>query len=118
MMLAVALGAFGAHGLQSMVSEQLLQTWKTAAQYQVYHALGLIGLGLWGEHKAISAWMCAAAICFIAGILLFCASLYALVLSRQSLFGIITPFGGVAFLFGWFSWMMAVIKNQAINKAS
>ncbi len=117
MMLAVALGAFGAHGLQSIVSEQLLQTWKTAAQYQVYHALGLIGLGLWVEHKALNGWMRAAAICFITGILLFCASLYALVLTGQSRFGIITPFGGLAFLIGWFSWMMAVIKNQAINKA-
>ncbi len=117
MMLAVALGAFGAHGLQSIVSEQLLQTWKTAAQYQVYHALGLIGLGLWVEDKALNGWMRAAAICFIAGILLFCASLYTLVLTGQSRFGIITPFGGLAFLIGWFSWMMAVIKNQAINKA-
>lgn len=115
MFTAVALGAFGAHGLQNIVSDHSLQTWKTATQYQIYHSLGLIALGLWVENKAVNAWIRSAAVGFIVGILLFCVSLYALVLTGQSQLGIITPFGGLAFLIGWFSWMMAIIKNQAIK---
>ena len=111
MLLAVALGAFGAHGLQSIVTEHALQTWKTAVQYQVYHALGLIGLGTWSEAKTMSRWIRMTALAFLTGILLFCVSLYALVLSGQSLLGMITPFGGFAFLIGWLCWLMAVLKN-------
>lgn len=111
MLCAVALGAFGAHGLEARVSEHLLQTWKTAAQYQAYHALGLIGLGLWTEQKPMTRWIKTAGGSLIVGIILFCGSLYALVLSGQTLPGVITPFGGLAFLTGWFSWMIAAIKS-------
>jgi uncharacterized membrane protein YgdD (TMEM256/DUF423 family) len=111
MVCAVALGAFGAHGLEGRVSEHLLQTWKTAAQYQVYHALGLIGLGLWAEHKPMTLWIKTAGGSLIGGVILFCGSLYTLVLSGETLLGIVTPFGGLAFITGWFSWMMAAIKS-------
>jgi uncharacterized membrane protein YgdD (TMEM256/DUF423 family) len=111
MLCAVALGAFGAHGLESRISEHLLQTWKTATQYQVYHALGLIGLGLWTEQKPITGWIKTAGGSLIIGIILFCGSLYALVLSGQTWLGIVTPFGGLAFLTGWCCWMIAAIKH-------
>lgn len=111
MLLAVALGAFGAHGLEASISAHLLQTWKTAAQYQAYHALGLIGLGLWAQQKPITLWIKTAAVSLIIGIILFSGSLYVLVLSGQTWFGIVTPFGGFAFLTGWFCWMMAAIKG-------
>jgi uncharacterized membrane protein YgdD (TMEM256/DUF423 family) len=110
MLCAVALGAFGAHGLETRVSVHLLQTWKTAAQYQVYHALGLIMLGIWAEQKPATGWIKTAGGGLIIGIILFSGSLYALVLSGQTWLGMVTPFGGLAFLTGWFSWMMAVIK--------
>ncbi len=111
MLCAVGLGAFGAHGLEAKVSEHLLQTWKTAAQYQVYHALGLIGLGLWTEKKPVTGWIKTAGGSLIIGVILFCGSLYALVLSGQTWLGIVTPFGGLAFLTGWLCWMIAAIKS-------
>jgi uncharacterized membrane protein YgdD (TMEM256/DUF423 family) len=111
MFCAVALGAFGAHGLQDSLTEHQLQIWKTAAQYQAYHALGLIGLGLWTEHKPLTIWIKTAGGSLIAGIILFCGSLYALALTGQTLLGIVTPFGGLAFLTGWFCWMLAAIKS-------
>jgi uncharacterized membrane protein YgdD (TMEM256/DUF423 family) len=111
MFLAVALGAFAAHGLQASVSQHSLETWKTATQYQAYHALGLIALGIWSEPRPVSGWIKTAAGSLIAGIVLFSGSLYALVLTQQSILGMITPFGGFAFLIGWLSWMMATLKR-------
>ena len=98
--LAVAAGAFGAHGLRSVLSPADLATFETAARYQMYHGLALL-TAAWvaerwpGRLPGIAAW------CFIAGILIFSGSLYALVLSDVRALGAITPIGGLCFLLGW-----------------
>lgn len=96
--LAVALGAFGAHGLKTLLSPQALQTWQTAFEYHIYHALGLIliALLLSSLPKArIAGWL------MLAGIILFSGSLYLLALSGIKMLGMITPLGGLCFLAAW-----------------
>jgi uncharacterized membrane protein YgdD (TMEM256/DUF423 family) len=115
MLLAVALGAFGAHALKSIIGEAQLQTWKTASTYHFYHALGLIGLGIWAERQSLTKYISAAGMLFIGGILLFSGSLYLLAVTQVRWLGIITPLGGVLFLAGWISWMLALYRN---NQAS
>ena len=95
--IAVAAGAFGAHGLQSRLDAHALQTFETAARYQMYHALA-IGLAAFAARGSTATLACAL---FFAGIVLFSGSLYLLALTGVRTFGFITPFGGVAFLAGW-----------------
>ena len=99
-MLAVAAGAFGAHGLRARLSPESLAIFETAARYQMYHALGLIAAG-WAAARwpgALPHW---AGWLFLAGTVLFSGSLYALALTGTRWLGAITPLGGVAFLAGW-----------------
>lgn len=94
---AVLLGAFGAHALQKTLDGHSLELWHTAVNYHVWHALALalaIGLGS-GRSRRVSI------ACFAAGIVLFSGSLYALALGAPRWTGIITPFGGLAFIVGW-----------------
>jgi uncharacterized membrane protein YgdD (TMEM256/DUF423 family) len=96
----VALGAFGAHALKEHLSERAQAIYQTAVQYQMIHALALIGLGIWAAQNAaldtqIAGWG------FTAGILLFSGSLFALALTDLRFLGAITPLGGVSFLVGW-----------------
>lgn len=97
-LLAVALGAFGAHGLKHIATESALQTWNTAAQYHFYHALALLVIGILVKDypRAIISGRL-----MLAGIVLFSGSLYALALSQIKILGAITPLGGVCFLLGW-----------------
>jgi uncharacterized membrane protein YgdD (TMEM256/DUF423 family) len=99
--LAVAAGAFGAHALRSRLSPADLAVFETAARYQMYHALALFI----AAYLAMQGWRLAppAGWLFIVGILLFSGSLYLIVFTGITRFGIITPVGGVAFLAGWFS---------------
>lgn len=98
---AVAAGAFGAHALKTRIDADLLAVYHTAVQYQFWHALGLLALGiLIGQRPnerafAIAAWL------LLAGMVLFCGSLYALALTGVRGLGAITPIGGVSFLAGW-----------------
>ena len=116
--LAVALGAFGAHGLedrlraiyptapapdQEKVADPVasgLKNHQTAAQYQMYHALALLAVGLAGMHGR-SRWLCVAGWCFLSGVILFCGCLYALVFGAPRWLGAVVPIGGVAFIIGW-----------------
>lgn len=107
--LAVALGAFGAHGLQDRLSVHSLSIWNTAVTYQVYHSLALIIVGLWMQINACVASRIVWA--FIAGIGLFCGSLYLLALTDLSILGAITPLGGISFLFGWGVWAVQIFKK-------
>ena len=99
--LCVGLGAFGAHGLKQRLSADMLAVYQTGVQYHFYHALGLIAVGLillhYPESKpvALSGWL------MLTGIVLFSVSLYALSLTGVRGLGVITPFGGVAFLSAW-----------------
>ena len=95
--LGVAMGAFGAHGLKHILSPQLFEVYKTAVDYQMWHALAL-GLTALLPPQRLMRW---AACLFTAGIILFSGSLYLLAILDMSWLGIITPFGGLAFLAGW-----------------
>ena len=104
---AVAVGAFGAHGLQGRVSPEMLNVFEVGVRYQMYHALALVLLGLFagrGPSPApieVPPGVGPAAWLFLAGIVLFSGSLYALVLTGTRWLGAITPLGGLAFIAGW-----------------
>ncbi len=106
----VGAGAFGAHGLKDKLSPEYLAVFETAVRYQMYHALGLIGLGLAAtriESPAIKI----AGIAFLFGILLFSGSLYMLCLSGTRAWGMITPIGGVGFIIGWLALAFAALRS-------
>ncbi len=96
----VALGAFAAHGLKGRLSVEHLAVFQTGVHYQLVHALALFGVALLAAHLPGRLLMAAGSL-FALGILLFSGSLYALTLSGVGKLGIITPFGGLAFLAGW-----------------
>ncbi len=107
--LAVAAGAFGAHGLKTRLSTAMLTVFETGARYHMYHALALLAAG-WLAAQAPS-WMAnAAGWCFLAGIIIFSGSLYALTLTGARWLGAITPIGGTAFLAGWVRLAAAVLR--------
>lgn len=98
--LAVAFGAFAAHKLRDKLEPRLFEIFEVAARYQMYHALALLAAA-WLTTRSPSPTAVGAAWCFFIGIVLFSGSLYALSLTGIKPLGIITPFGGVAFLAGW-----------------
>lgn len=98
--LAVVFGAFGAHALRATLSADDLATFEIGVRYQMYHALGLLGVA-WAATQWPSGAVHAAGWAFVAGIVVFSGSLYALVLTQQRWLGAITPLGGVAFIVGW-----------------
>jgi len=98
--LAVAAGAFAAHGLQARLDPHALQVFETGARYHMYHALA-IGLAAFAIRDVAATPAAIAAGFFLAGILLFSGSLYLLALTGMRVLGIVTPFGGVCFLIGW-----------------
>src|ERR1043166_1301617 len=106
--LAVALGAFGAHGLRGRLSPEMLAVFETAVRYQMYHALAIFGVGL--LLAPMGGWLIrTAGWLFAVGIVLFSGSLYALALTGVSSLGAITPIGGLAFLAGWACLLVAAI---------
>ncbi|BCQ65537.1 DUF423 domain-containing protein [Pseudomonas sp. Boi14] len=107
----VALGAFAAHGLKNRLSTDYLAIFHTGVTYQLVHALALFGVALLAAHipGRLVTWAGAA---LTLGILLFSGSLYLLTLTGTSKLGIITPFGGVAFLVGWFLLGLAAWRLQ------
>jgi len=111
MFLAVALGAFGAHALKGRLTPELSSVWSTAVLYHALHALGLFGLGLlmlhWPERTdlPVVGWL------FVAGIVLFSGSLYAMALTGVRGFGAVTPVGGVAFLLAWAVLVWAIART-------
>lgn len=105
---AVLLGAFGAHALRGVLDPAHRELWHTAVEYHAWHALALVlavGLG------AGRAGRCAV-IAFACGIVLFSGSLYALALGAPRWTGIVTPFGGVAFVVGWIALGMALRRSK------
>lgn len=111
LMVAVAAGAFGAHGLRTQVSETLLAVWHTAVLYHLVHGLGLLALA-WASTRFGGRAIAAASWLMLAGIVLFSGSLYALVLTGTRVLGAITPLGGVAFLLAWALLAWAAWKAQ------
>lgn len=111
--IAVMLGAFGAHALKEKLSERYLAIWETAVQYQMFHAIGLLVIGvlassaLFGSSPQLN-W---AGYLILAGIIIFSGSLYALSLSGVGILGAITPIGGVLFIAGWIMLIIAAVKG-------
>ncbi len=98
--MAVALGAFGAHGLKPHISPEDLTIYETAVQYHMIHAVALLIIGLMGVYFPQDVIFLPAMLIF-SGIILFSGSLYLLVLTDTRWLGAITPIGGVAFVAGW-----------------
>jgi uncharacterized membrane protein YgdD (TMEM256/DUF423 family) len=98
--LSVCLGAFAAHGLKHRIAAESLAIWQTGVQYQMYHALALLGVGLLYQFRASKS-LKLSGLTFILGSFLFSGSLYALALGAPSVIGAITPIGGLSFLLGW-----------------
>jgi len=112
--IAVAFGAFGAHALKEKLSEKYLAIWETAVQYQMYHAIGLIVIGILMSTNIIGnvsqlSW---AGYLMLSGIVIFSGSLYVLSLSGIGILGAITPIGGLAFLTAWVLVIVAVVKHM------
>ena len=97
---AVALGAFGAHALHEVFDERALALWRTAVDYQSWHAVALLAGGFLARGRSPSL-LRVAVLAFALGIVLFCGSLYALALGAPRILGAVTPLGGVAFIAGW-----------------
>lgn len=110
-LLGVAIGAFGSHSLEAILTQNdRLDTFETATQYQFYHAAGLFIVGLLmlkAEHKFFRF----AAIAFIAGIIIFSGSLYALSITDISVLGAVTPIGGLGFILGWLFLILGAHKS-------
>jgi uncharacterized membrane protein YgdD (TMEM256/DUF423 family) len=114
--LAVALGAFGAHGLKKIVPPETVATYQTGVQYQMYHALALLLLAILSE-RLINGFVTYAGVFFIAGIICFSGSLY-LIVSLHAMnkvvptgVGIITPIGGLFFIVGWLLLLIGVLNK-------
>ncbi len=99
--LAVLLGAFGAHGLKSKVSPEDLAIFETGVRYHMYHALGLLLIGVIGFNVSQDVVQIPAYF-LTAGILIFSGSLYLLVITDTRWLGAVTPIGGLCFIIGWF----------------
>ncbi|MBQ0784457.1 MAG: DUF423 domain-containing protein [Amphritea sp.] len=100
--ISVALGAFGAHLLKEQLSSRLYEVLQTGIQYQMFHTLALLGVGLLMLRQPIKG-LSLTAVLFLAGIIFFSGSLYAMALSGQHWLGAVTPIGGLLFLAGWTS---------------
>jgi uncharacterized membrane protein YgdD (TMEM256/DUF423 family) len=113
--LAVAAGAFAAHGLKATLSPDMLAVFDTGARYHLIHALALCAGALAADHWAMGRWAMgrAALWLFAAGIVLFSGSLYLLALTGVRSFGLLTPFGGVAFIAGWLALAAGALKAKA-----
>ena len=109
--LGVLAGAFGAHALRGSIPDDLFEAFRTGALYHLIHALALVGLGLGGATLPEKPTRLAG-LGFCVGIVLFSGSLYAMALTGYRAFGAVTPFGGVAFLFGWAALFHAGLKAR------
>lgn len=112
MMIAVAAGAFGAHVLKKSLDPELMAIYQTAVQYHIYHALGLLVIGLLRLCMGSSMLLRWSSLLMIIGIVLFSGSLYALSLSGIRWFGAITPLGGIALLGAWLLLAIAILKSR------
>ena len=110
---SVILGAFASHALKDKLSERALEIWETGTKYQMYHALALILVVLLLTRIGDSSTpLIIAGYAFIAGIVLFSGSLYALSLSGIKILGAVTPLGGVAFITGWICLAIAALSME------
>ena len=110
-LLAVLLGAFGAHGLEKIVTGDLMATYKTGVEYHFYHALGLVLLGVLATNIPVNIWLKISGWSMLTGIVLFSGSLYILSIFNLRWLGMVTPAGGLLFIIAWISLIIAVLKQ-------
>ncbi|HLR31928.1 MAG TPA: DUF423 domain-containing protein [Fodinibius sp.] len=111
MALAVALGAFGAHGLKKILSQEMLTIFETGISYHFYHALGLLAVGVVARYIPDSALLSWSGWLMLAGIVIFSGSLYFLSISGIRWLGAITPIGGLCFIASWILFVMAIWRE-------
>ncbi|PHR66198.1 DUF423 domain-containing protein [Pseudidiomarina marina] len=111
MALGVILGAFGAHGLEKMISPEMVEVFQTGVQYQIYHALGLLMVAVLLIPYPKASGLRTGGWIMLAGIILFSGSLYMLALTGIQFFGPITPIGGVCFIVAWIWIFWAMLKE-------
>ena len=113
--LAVAIGAFGAHGLEGKLSDALLKTYHTGVTYHFYHGMAVI---LCGILKLTLPQLKSAPIvnCFLVGILFFCTNCYLYSLTNIKFFALLVPIGGISFIVGWF-WLAISLSRITLNKS-
>ncbi len=123
-LLAVIIGAFGAHGLEKSLSEHAIQRYQTGVQYQFYHVFALFGLSLLAsqfsspvssQRQQSSRLLNISGIAFVLGIILFSGSLYLYALTGITKFGMITPIGGLSFIIGWICLLLFALKSKTIK---
>ncbi|HIF52172.1 MAG TPA: DUF423 domain-containing protein [Thiotrichaceae bacterium] len=110
-MLAVMLGAFGAHALKTRLDENLLKVFHTGVEYHFYHALGLILVGIIAMNIPVNIWIKNSGWMMFAGIILFSGSLYLLSILNLRWLGMFTPLGGLLFILAWLSLCIAIVKH-------
>ena len=118
--IAVAMGAFGAHGLENWLNNSYpedagkrLANWKTGATYQIYHSLGMIFIGVLTNFSSRKRTLNVAGMLMLAGILLFSGMLYAWVLTDHRTMVMIVPLGGLSFILGWVTLAIASFASKA-----
>ncbi|MFK2824005.1 DUF423 domain-containing protein [Arcobacter sp. YIC-80] len=109
--LAIAIGAFGAHGLKSIVSEKMLLTYNTGVEYHFYNTLGLFIIAIIMNFKENSRKLLIAAWLLLIGLIIFSFSLYALVLLNMPILGAITPIGGTLLIISWLIVTYCILKE-------
>jgi uncharacterized membrane protein YgdD (TMEM256/DUF423 family) len=109
----VAFGAFGAHALKNSFSPEMLDIYKTGVNYQMWHALGLFGLAFLQQQTPLSRLIHWAGWLMFGGIILFSGSLYLLTILNAKWLGMITPFGGLAFLAAWVLIMLSAAQKSS-----
>jgi len=110
-LLAVALGAFGAHALKTRIAPDMLAVWHTGIEYHIFHALGLLAVGIVALHAPDSAPLRWSGALMLAGIVIFSGSLYLLALTGERWLGAVTPVGGLAFLAAWALFVAAALRT-------
>jgi len=108
--LGVALGAYGAHTLRTRLAPEALAVYQTAVQYHMWHALGLVAVGLLCYVLPTNGWLKTSGWLLALGIVLFSGSLYLLAVTGARWLGAVTPFGGGAFIFGWLALALALLR--------
>ncbi len=113
LLLATALGAYGTHGLRGNLTPTAWESYATAMEYQFYHGLGLIVTTLVAWHFPDSKFIAASGWLLLAGMILFCGSIYATAFGAPASIGSLAPVGGTAFMLGWLAFGIGVLRARA-----
>jgi uncharacterized membrane protein YgdD (TMEM256/DUF423 family) len=113
LLVATALGAYASHGLEGVLTPRALASLNVAVEYQFFHGLGLLAVAILADRQPESSWLKLSGALFIAGIVLFCGSLYATTLAGLAALGPVTPVGGIAFMGAWVALAVAALTGKS-----